>query len=96
MEIHKYILWVHVASGFLALFVGLIPMITKKGSRKHIVSGRIYFYAMFGVFLTSTLMFLLQPGRLLFLFLIAGLPWQELIWLFLVGRQKVKTQINPG
>lgn len=70
MEIYTIILWAHIVSGFTALLVGLIPMVTPKGSRKHIISGRIYFYAMFGVFLTSTMMFAIKPQKLLFLFLI--------------------------
>jgi len=70
MDNYTYILWLHIFSGFLALIVGLIPMVTKKGSKKHIVSGRIYFYAMFGVFLTTIMMFFIKPHRLLFLLLI--------------------------
>lgn len=70
MDSYTYILWVHIASGFIALLVGLITMATKKGGRNHIFSGRIYFYAMLGVFLTSCLMFFFKPEKLLFLFLI--------------------------
>lgn len=70
MELYTIVLWAHIIAGFTALLVGLVPMLTKKGSRKHVVSGRIYFYAMFGVFLTSSLMFSMKPEKLLFLFLI--------------------------
>lgn len=70
MEIYKIILILHVICGFTALIVGLIPMLSKKGSTLHINTGKIYFWAMFGVFLTSSSMFLLKPQKLLFLFLI--------------------------
>jgi len=70
MELYSSILIVHVISGFTALFVGLIPMFSKKGRIVHVRSGKVYFWAMFGVFLTSSLMFCFKPERLLFLFLV--------------------------
>ncbi len=70
MEAYTLILWAHITSGFTALLVGLLPMVTEKGSKEHIISGRVYFYAMLGVFLTSTMMFAIKPHKLLFLFLI--------------------------
>lgn len=36
----------HIASGFVGLIVGPISMISKKGSRIHIKSGRIFYWAM--------------------------------------------------
>lgn len=70
MEIYKIILIIHVISGFSALIIGLIPMFSKKGSKLHIQTGKVYFWAMFGVFFTSSLMFFFKPERLLFLFLV--------------------------
>lgn len=70
MEVYSSILILHVISGFTALIVGLIPMFSKKGGLLHIRSGKVYFWAMFGVFLTSSLMFCIKPERLLFLFLV--------------------------
>lgn len=70
MDIYKLILWTHIVAGFVALLMGLVTMATQKGSARHITTGRIYFYAMFAVFLTSTLMFAFKPQKLLFLFLI--------------------------
>jgi uncharacterized membrane protein HdeD (DUF308 family) len=45
-------------------------MLSKKGSTLHINTGKVYFWAMFGVFLTSSTMFFFKPQQLLFLFLI--------------------------
>ena len=70
MEIYKAILIVHVICGFSALAVGLIPMLSTKGNTLHVNAGKVYFWAMFGVFLTSSTMFLFKPNQLLFLFLI--------------------------
>lgn len=69
MTLYEIILRVHVVCGFAALVGGLIPMLTQKGSEIHKKSGWIYFWAMFGVFATSTAMFALKTS-LLFLFLI--------------------------
>lgn len=60
----------HIFSGFTALFIGLVPMFSKKGGNLHKVTGMIYFWAMFGVFLTTCIMFAHKPNSLLFLFLI--------------------------
>ncbi len=70
MNLTATLLVIHVISGFTALFVGLVPMFSKKGSKLHNNSGWVYFFGMFGVFVTSTFLFLMEPERLLFLMLI--------------------------
>ena len=70
MSTYSIILIVHVISGFTALFVGLVPLLAKKGSKLHNNSGWIYFWGMFGVFVTATIMFFFKPQKLLFLLLI--------------------------
>ncbi len=70
MEIYSILLTLHIISGFTALIIGLVPMIGQKGSTRHIVSGKIYFWASFGVFLTSSSMFFFKPDELLFLLLV--------------------------
>lgn len=70
MDIYSIVLGVHVASGFSALFGGLIPMLAKKGSKLHVRGGWFYFWAMFGVLVTTIVMFCFKPDRLLFLLLI--------------------------
>ena len=69
MTIYEIILRFHVICGFTALAGGLIPMLTTKGGTLHVKSGWVYFWAMFGVFATSSVMFALK-NSLLFLFLI--------------------------
>jgi uncharacterized membrane protein len=50
-------LYVHIASGFIALLTGLVPMFAKKGGKAHIFWGKVYFWSMFLVALTALLRF---------------------------------------
>ena len=43
------LLALHVAGGSLALVAGLVPMLSKKGSRLHVLGGRIYLWCMAAV-----------------------------------------------
>lgn len=70
MDTYSLILTLHIFSGFTALLIGLLPMFTAKGSPRHVLSGKVYFWAMFGVFLTSSSMFFFKPDELMFLLLI--------------------------
>lgn len=63
------LLILHVAAGTLALFIGLIPMFSKKGSRLHNRTGLIYVWCMITVAGTALLLCGLQPFKLLRLFL---------------------------
>lgn len=62
-----YILPIHVVFGFLSLFTGFIVFILKKGTKKHVRIGRIYFFAMLGVFLTSIWVSVLKANIFLLL-----------------------------
>ncbi len=64
--IFNVLLIIHVISGFTALIVGLIPMIAKKGGKLHNQSGLIYFWSMFGVFISSQPMALIKSNAFLF------------------------------
>lgn len=86
MTLYESILVVHVISGFTALFGGLIPMLSKKGSKLHVRSGRLYFWAMFGVLITTIGMFLIKPDRLLFLMLIGVFSFYNVF----TGSRKVR------
>ncbi|WP_041952360.1 DUF2306 domain-containing protein [Spirosoma spitsbergense] len=59
----------HIATGFTALVVGLIPMIFEKGGRLHKRAGLIYVYCMIIVAVTALLLCGLQPFKMLRLFL---------------------------
>lgn len=60
------LLVIHIASGFTALIVGIIPMIARKGGKLHNRSGKIYFWAMFGVFISSQPMAYIKGNEFLF------------------------------
>lgn len=47
------ILFAHVLTGFIALFVGSLIMIKKKGTKFHRLLGRVFFWSMNGVVLTA-------------------------------------------
>ena len=70
LTLHTINLIIHIASGFTSLTVGLIPMVVKKGSRVHVLSGKIFFWAMFGVFITATVSWLQFPTKPFFQFLL--------------------------
>ncbi len=59
----------HIAAGFTALVVGLIPMFLEKGNRLHRRAGLIYVYCMIIVALTALLLCTLQPFKMMRLFL---------------------------
>lgn len=49
----KITLFVHVLSGGIALLSGLGAILTKKGQKRHILSGSIYFWSMLSVIITG-------------------------------------------
>ena len=50
----KIALIIHIISGFIALVTGFISMLTTKGGKRHRFSGKIFFSAMTGVFISAT------------------------------------------
>ncbi|GAB3246382.1 hypothetical protein GCM10027347_01200 [Larkinella harenae] len=65
----KLILIIHIAAGFLALLVGLVPMITKKGNRLHKVTGLIFYWCMALVCLTAVYLVFFKPSTVFLLFI---------------------------
>lgn len=63
------LLIIHIATGFTALLVGLIPMFSQKGSRLHNRAGLVYVYCMITVAITALLLCGLQPFKMMRLFL---------------------------
>lgn len=63
------VLVLHIATGITALLVGLIPMLAKKGSRLHNRAGLVFVYCMITVAATALLLCVLQPFRMMRLFL---------------------------
>ena len=63
------LLLTHIAAGFTALVVGLIPMFVQKGGRLHNRAGLVYVYCMITVAVTALLLCGLQPFKMMRLFL---------------------------
>lgn len=63
----------HVAAGFTALVVAPVAMMTRKGSQVHKRWGRVYFWAMFAIFVTALLVLTVRPN--IFLFIISILSF---------------------
>lgn len=65
-SIFSILLILHIAAGFSALVVGLVPMLTRKGSKRHRQGGIGYVIAMTLVFLTAISMSLMTQNWFLF------------------------------
>ncbi len=63
------LLIIHIATGCIALLAGLIPMFSKKGSRLHNRAGLLYVYCMITVAVSALLLCLLQPLKMMRIFL---------------------------
>lgn len=70
LSFHGINLFIHIASGFTALTVGIVPMVAQKGGKLHRQSGTVFFWAMFGVFVTATASWIQEPQRPFFQFLL--------------------------
>ena len=64
-----FLLITHIATGCIALLVGLIPMFSQKGNRLHKRAGLVFVYCMIIVAVTALLLCALQPFRMTRLFL---------------------------
>lgn len=67
--ISKIALFLHIASGFTALLAGAVAILTQKGGKNHLLSGKIYYWAMTMV-AVSAIVLAVYKG-ITFLFLIA-------------------------
>ncbi|MGA0556924.1 DUF2306 domain-containing protein [Larkinella sp. VNQ87] len=63
------LLIIHIAAGFLALIVGIVPMVTKKGNRLHKVTGLVFYWCMAAVCLTAVYLVFFKPSSLFLLFI---------------------------
>lgn len=87
------ILTLHIAAGFVALTIGLIPFLVKKGGKLHNTTGKIFYYAMISVALSTFALalhhfnpFLLMVGLLTLYSTITGYR----------GLQFMRTRITKG
>ncbi|WP_128547123.1 DUF2306 domain-containing protein [Larkinella soli] len=65
----KGMLLIHIAAGFTALLVGVIPMIARKGSRLHNTTGLVFYWCMAVVCLTAVYLVFFKPSSLFLLFI---------------------------
>lgn len=84
---------VHILSGFTALVTGGLASFTRKGGKAHRLSGRWYFWAMTGVFITAIVISILKS--LPFLFMIGFFSYYFVVrgyrQLFLKGLGRTQT-----
>ncbi len=93
--LHTIILVIHIISGFTALLAGIVPMITRKGGKSHNFWGLIYYWAMFGVFVTTIGLFALDPLSLkmqFFLPVAVGSFYQTFTGKRILMRKKINSQ----
>ena len=63
MELFDAIMrWSHVAAGVIALVVAPVAMATQKGGRAHRRWGRVYFWGMAWIFVSTLGLLLLRPN----------------------------------
>lgn len=63
------LLAIHILAGAIALLCAVLAVVSKKGQKLHVISGRAYFWGMTAIFLTAIPMSIISSN--VFLFLIA-------------------------
>ena len=61
--------WIHIAAGFGAFFIAIVPLVALKGGKAHRFWGKVYFWLMAVVTVTALILALYRP--MIFLALIA-------------------------
>ena len=67
ISVTTVILILHIAAGFTALVTGGLASFTRKGGKSHRASGKWYFRAMTGVFITAIALAILKSLAFLFM-----------------------------
>jgi hypothetical protein len=67
-QIFHYFLIIHVICGILSLLTGTVAMSVKKGGKTHNRAGIIFYWAMFGVFITTIIFLIIYPTNLKYQF----------------------------
>ena len=65
----EFLLPIHIIAGTIALFCAAMSVLSEKGKKVHVLSGRTYFWGMATIFLTAIPMSIISSN--IFLFLIA-------------------------
>ena len=66
MTYFQLFLYLHIAAGATALITGTFSMINRKGGKGHTLTGKIFFWAMVFVFITSVYMSIAKSNWFLF------------------------------
>ncbi len=92
--LNTILLAIHIGAGSLALLTALVAVVTAKGGRRHVISGRVYAIAMTVVFLTAVPLSLL--GADLFLLLIAFFSFYLVFagWRFARNRRGIPQAVD--
>ena len=65
----QYLLFIHIIAGSISLIAAAFAVLSSKGKKLHILSGRTYFWGMAIIFLTAIPMSIVSAN--IFLFLVA-------------------------
>ena len=65
----QYLLFTHIIAGSISLIAAVLAVLSSKGKKLHILSGRTYFWGMAIIFLTAIPMSIINAN--IFLFLVA-------------------------
>lgn len=57
----------HIITGFIALGTGFISMLNRKGAKSHRITGKLFFVAMTGVFITAVFISIVKSLAFLFM-----------------------------
>ena len=63
----QILLPIHILAGTIALLSAIVAVLSEKGKKLHVLSGRTYFWSMVGIFLTATAMSIITSNIFLFL-----------------------------
>ena len=61
------LLSIHILAGIIALLCSALAVLSEKGKKFHVLSGRTYFWCMVGIFLTAIPMSIINSNTFLFL-----------------------------
>jgi uncharacterized membrane protein len=62
----QFLVWSHVSAGVTALVVAPVAMLVQKGGARHRRWGKVYFWAMFAIFVTALGLVVYRPNFFLF------------------------------
>ncbi|CAN5811817.1 hypothetical protein BH23GEM8_BH23GEM8_09210 [soil metagenome] len=91
------LLLLHIAAGFTALAAAAVAILTKSldlSHRWHVVSGRIFFLGMIGVFVTAVPLAILRPNPFLFLIAILSFYFALAGWRYATNRRGAPRRID--